>query len=325
MHILVIFTGGTIGSSLKDGWISPDSFSQNQLLQAYAQQDGEGVTFTTLSPYTLLSEQLSATALNKLQACLDGADEKLYDGIVVAHGTDTLPFTAAALAFSYDKKLPLVLVSAAYPLEDARSNGLDNFRAAVRWIAKKPACGVFVAYKNEKEDLVTIHLAERLLAHAETSADLYSLGEPYALVDNQKDEVVLVQPSLFPKKGVGRVEFYQNPRILMIESYPENDYAHKLDGCNAVLLVPYHSGTLNTASDALQAFCQTAKRKGIPVFVVNQKDGAQYASAKAFSDLSIRPLPYGTKIAAYVKCWVAVSLQREVTDFLLTPLVHEFL
>ena len=35
MKILVIFTGGTIGSEVKDGWISPDSSAKYELIANY--------------------------------------------------------------------------------------------------------------------------------------------------------------------------------------------------------------------------------------------------------------------------------------------------
>jgi len=63
-----------------------------------------------------------------------------YDGIIITHGTDTLAYTAAALSFYFNAiKIPILLVSSDYPLDDSKANGLDNFMCAVEFIRQK--CG----------------------------------------------------------------------------------------------------------------------------------------------------------------------------------------
>ena len=69
MKLLVIFTGGTIGSSLKEGWISPDGNAKKQLIAQYQRLD-DSVELVPLSLYEILSENLSAKRLNMLIDCL---------------------------------------------------------------------------------------------------------------------------------------------------------------------------------------------------------------------------------------------------------------
>lgn len=327
MHILVIFTGGTIGSSVVDGWISPDKSTKSELIVKYQEKEQDQTTrFSTLSPYTVLSENLSAKEINQLIACVEEAQGKDYDGIIVTHGTDTLQFSAAALAYTVSGKTPVVLVSADYPLQDKRSNGLDNFRAAVTFLTTRPKKGVYVSYKNKHDALTNIHLATRITAHMEACADVYSLdGTPYATVDNDKKNVTLLPlSSLAESTGVGKVEFCEKPNILIAESYPEKRYSYNLDRYSAVILSPYHSGTLNTSSKNFQDFCLRAKEKGVPVFVVNVQGGDAYNSSKLFNDLGLIPLPFCTRISIFVKCWLALSLQKDIKPFVLAPLANEF-
>ena len=65
MRILVIFTGGTIGTTIKDGWADIDNNTKYVLLDSYNNK-GE-IEFVTASPYSTLSENLSAKHLNLLQ------------------------------------------------------------------------------------------------------------------------------------------------------------------------------------------------------------------------------------------------------------------
>jgi L-asparaginase len=64
-----------------------------------------------------------------------------YDGFVVTHGTDTLPYTAAALSFMLQElPKPVVITGAQLPLDDigtdARSNLINAFRVATSDIAE---------------------------------------------------------------------------------------------------------------------------------------------------------------------------------------------
>ena len=101
MKILVIFTGGTIGSSIKDGWISTDSATKYALIEKYKENFGADISFETTEPYFLLSENLNADTLNLLIASVKSATEKNYDGIIITHGTDTLHFSEGYFQILY--------------------------------------------------------------------------------------------------------------------------------------------------------------------------------------------------------------------------------
>ena len=61
MKILVIMTGGTIGSAVKDGWITNDVAAKSKLFGKVA---NSSIELTVSTPYTILSENLSANELN---------------------------------------------------------------------------------------------------------------------------------------------------------------------------------------------------------------------------------------------------------------------
>ena len=305
MKIFVVFTGGTIGSSIQKGWTDVDPATQYTLLQKYL--DAPDIAFVTSAPYNVLSENLSATELNLLQKELQSHLDDNFDGIIVTHGTDTLQYTAAALDYAFcGCKKPIVLVSADYPLEDPRSNGFANFDAAVNWIKTATSGGVYVAYKNKNAD-AEIHIGSRLLQHQEYAADIYSLpGIATATA------------------GIGPVEYVANPGILSIESYPGNDYSYSLDRVRAVIFKPYHSGTLDTANLRFREFCRRATEKNIPLFVTNTHPDATYKSTSLYTQLGIRPIPSCTYISAYMKIWAAISLGKNIPDFVSAPIANEY-
>ena len=323
MKILVIFTGGTIGSAVSDGWISPSEDMKYLLISKYREKTGDAFSFDTYTPYTVLSEDLSSEHLNKLVACvrsrLDG-----YDGIIVTHGTDTLQYSAAALSFALGSNtIPVVLVSSNYPLEDSRSNGLDNFIAAVEFIKSGIGRGVFVSYKNGME-ATKIHIGTRLLSHNENFDSVNSFdSEPYAFYDGRiiKNEACryVVADNSLPSAS-----FSAHSGILVIQSLPGDSFSYKLDGVKAIIFRPYHSGTLNTSSESLAAFCERAKALGIPVFVVNVHGNTTYETSKQFRNLSINVLPMCAFSAAFVKLWLVSGSNDAIKELMQQNIANEY-
>lgn len=304
MKILVIFTGGTIGSTLEDGWITPNESTRYALIDTFEQQYGQEVVLETYAPYTILSENLSAKTLTLLTEVVHTALNRDYDGIIVTHGTDTLQFSAAALAYATGNDcIPTVLVSANYPLGDKRSNGNANFRAAVEFIKNGCGRGVFIAYKNEG-NAVTFHQALAAVSHLEASDALFSMYDKIYARETENGIEVLGHIQLCEKLPV---KFAEDPGILVVGIHPGDGYAYAIEKYTAVILRPYHSGTLNTDSHAFITFCNRAKALGIPLYVVNITGGAAYASAKTYENLGIIPLGDTSFAAAYVRLWMDLS------------------
>lgn len=321
MTISVIFTGGTIGSLTKNEWVGIDASAKYMLLNRFSHADD--VVFDTVEPYSVLSENLSAAELNRLQDAVQAELQKRPDGIIITHGTDTLQYAAAAIEFAFaDAALPIVFVSADYPLDNDRSNGHINFEAAVGFIRHSGAKGVFVSYKNQNRDTVDIHMASRLRQHAESSANLYSLGDSVCATYNGALTVCRTIDAA-DTAALGVVPYTDDAAVLTIESVPGNRYAYALDGVKAILLKPYHSATLNTQSAALEALCQRAHTAGIPVIVAGVPSGGGYESSQRFDDLHIHVAPYSGFAALYMKLWAAVSLGRDILSAVDTPIAHE--
>ena len=324
MKIGVIFTGGTIGSRMGDTCIAPTASAPRKLLSDYAAKTGDDTSFPTAEPYTILSEQLTLSHVEVLAACIQ---EQLRecDGVIVTHGTDTLQYTGAALGYMLGlSSRPVVLVSANYPLEDARSNGLENFCAAITFLRTVVGVtGVFAAYKNRGEEVVRIHRATRLLPHlplddllfsrAGTVAAMTAEGEVKPLADytEQHDaQTVMDGGALVCAEG----------RILRLAAYP-GMRCPDLEGVAAVLIDAYHSGTLPTGALALRMLARKAKEAGIPVILTGAPEGGTaYESGNALATLGIFNAPPLSPSAAYMKLCLALANGRDPFACLTLPL-----
>ena len=298
MKIAVIFTGGTIGSCVKDDFIGVDSKMQYVLLKKY-ENDNE-ITFETFSPYSILSENLSANELNILQKEIAEKLSQDFDGIIVTHGSDTLQYSSTAIEYAFgDCRIPVLFVSADYPLEDERSNGFANFECAVEFIRNKISNGVFVSYKNDDESITNIHIPSKLLGHNELNANVYSIDKiPFAKYNGN-----FTVNDVYSCKGNGIVSYSEDSQILVVSSVPADNYSYSLENVKAILFKSYHSATLNTSNEKLASFCKSATEKQIPMYVIGAKSETGYESTRIYKDLNINILPYGTFVSAYMKLW----------------------
>ena len=219
------------------------------------------------------------------------------DGVIVTHGTDTMPYTAAYLGLKLGLcDIPVVLVSAAYPLSDSRSNGLDNFRGAVDFIRSGVGKGVFVSYRNSGEN-VMIYRAASLLPHQPYSDSVLSLRDNY-FAELVGGEVVL-NPD-FEEESLGDFsECKPNGKIIWLRAHPGMIYP-PVDGAKAVLLEGYHSGTLPTAREDFKNFCKSANTAGVPLYLTGSEEGFDYESKQAFDELGINVLPPMSPATAFV-------------------------
>lgn len=308
MKVLFLFTGGTIGSTVKGDFIGTDHEKPYLLLEAYRARYGIDFAFDTAVPYTNLSENNTGETLRVLQESVARYLDCDYDGIVVTHGTDTLQYSAAALSYALPElKIPVMLVSSNQPIENPEANGIDNLRGALRFIAEVSTAGVFVSYKNGGEAL-HIHRGTRLQESPAFSDSVYSIynsyygsfteGEPF-LKNPDYAELPDAIPAMGPQPLGDTC-----PSILRIAPYPGNPYAEPAAGVRYILHSSYHSGTINTASSHAKEYFVRAKAKGIITFLTGVAPGAAYDSTRLFEEFGIYPLHNIAPIAAFVKLWM---------------------
>jgi L-asparaginase len=311
--ILVVFTGGTIGSTACDGVINTTQqagFKLIQLFQALPQP--ESIHFDCIQPLQLLSENLHPIVWTMLIQAIENQPLASYDGIIVSHGTDTLAFTAAALSFYFHAlEKPLLLVSSNYPLEHPQANGLQNFSCAVEFIRQQKQNGVFVPYTNPGQ-ITQVHIGSRLASSLQLSGDFISVqSKSYLTFQDGKFSNLQDLSGFKNLKGLSlKADF--SKRILLIKPYPGLDYsAFDLNNVDAVLHDLYHSGTACTLKDwgenyHLISFLQRCKTAGIHCYLAPAlKTQDLYASRCELENHGAITLWNMSLEAAYVKLLLA--------------------
>lgn len=329
MNITVIFTGGTIGSSVQQNFVSTNAQMPYRLLAMYeTQQKKKGTAiphFQTIAPYTTLSEYMNGSHLNLLISCIREQLTKDMDGIIVTHGTDTLPFTAAALGMCFaSAKVPIILVSSNYILDDPRANGLTNFTAAVDYIASPTLpTAVGIAYCNTGST-PKIYNALGIYNHYPFDDSLYErpydayaeaivpiLQEFFDLwqttIQNDSDARALTNGAIPLSSSASFTCFDTACPVCFFQSMPGIQY-YLPDDARAVLIHAYHSGTINTKNPSLLTLTEQAAQKKIPIYLTGiSAYSTDYDSKAVYESLGIIPLPEYSPLVAYMYLWYKYS------------------
>ncbi len=334
-HILVVFTGGTIGSIATGGTINTSDSISFKLIQLFEQhyENHRQIHFDTIQPLRILSENLAPEAWNILIAAIETARPEQYDGVIITHGTDTLAYTACALSFYFNAaQIPMLLVSSDYPLDHPKANGLENFICAVEFIRQINRAGVFVPYRNQQQT-TQLHQGARLTCSLQLSGDFFSVqGKSYMQFANR--QFSLLNPPAQPTCSIPLKARFSE-RILMIKPYPGLDYTRfNLDNVDAVLHDLYHSGTACASSQwgenySLIEFIKRCKQQGVAVYLAPAiKSADAYQSTQTLIEQGAKVIWNMSIEAAYVKLLLAYGNfddKQEIPDFIVGDLAGEYL
>ncbi len=148
--ISILSTGGTVASKVdyRTGAVHP-SFTADDLIRAVPElMDIANIRGKPI--LNILSENM------KPEYWINIAEEikkesKEADGIVIAHGTDTLSYTAAALSFMVKSTFPIILVGAQRSSDRPSSDAYLNLISSVL-AAKENIGGVYVVMHGTIDD-----------------------------------------------------------------------------------------------------------------------------------------------------------------------------
>lgn len=351
-EVLLILVGGTICTAVNEkGTLTVNEAAGIQLKANYENSDspyaGE-VRITLSDNLFILSENMTVKNWNLI---LDTYREYMskgnYDGVIFAHGTDTLAYSAALFSLILSNtEIPVFFVSSNARLGSPRANGDANFRCAVECICRGISPNVYAAYKNLSDGQMYLHLASRLKQCENYSEDFYSEGAINITDMSQQNYAAYFEKieKMYPadkRKALIDVSgnWHLSNCVLFINPYVGLDYdAFDYSRFSAVLHGTYHSGTAcaeqtedereygNNSILHMIDLCSASKADVDVYFSPSKLEGEVYDTVRIIgehkSNEKQAKFLYGyTNETAYAKLLLAYSLfkdKEEIGEFINT-------
>ncbi|WEL21625.1 Glu-tRNA(Gln) amidotransferase subunit GatD [Halorhabdus sp. BNX81] len=188
--ISLISTGGTIASTVdyRTGAVTAQ-FDAEDVLRAVPELAGLA-NYRGRVVANILSENMTPDVWVDLAQAIHEEIEAGADGVVVMHGTDTMQFTASAMAFMLETPVPIVFTGSQRSADRPSSDNVMNAVCAVE-AAKSDAAEVMIAmHASESDDTCALHRGTRARKNHTSRRDAFeTIGrEPLGEVDYETSE-----------------------------------------------------------------------------------------------------------------------------------------
>ncbi len=237
--VAIISTGGTIASRVdyRTGGVRP-ALSANDLYSIVPElSDIAEIKAQIL--FSKLSENIACKDWFLMAKCIAGHVEDGAHGVVVAHGTDTMGYTAAALSFALQGlPVPVVLVGSQRSADRPSSDAALNLAGAVKAAAHAPFAEVVVAmHETVSDDSIVFHRGVRVRKCHTSRRDAFKSvnSEPMAKLENGKIRMIAenyhqrdinrnlsIKPNFNEK--VALVKFHPGAASRLISWYVKNSF-----------------------------------------------------------------------------------------------------
>ena len=152
-HVVIMSTGGTIASrvdyrtgAVRSALSASDLYGVVPELSDVARVDTEIV-------FSLYSENITQQHWKELAEKVAARIEAGVDGVVIAHGTDTMAYTSAALSFALQNlPVPVIVVGAQRSSDRPSSDAATNLIGAVKAAGEAPFAEVGLAMHEKVSD-----------------------------------------------------------------------------------------------------------------------------------------------------------------------------
>ncbi|HWG90578.1 MAG TPA: Glu-tRNA(Gln) amidotransferase subunit GatD [Candidatus Thermoplasmatota archaeon] len=221
-RVVILGTGGTIASYVdyRTGAVHPATTPEE--LAFAAPEIFEVADVKTRVVFQMFSEDLQPEHWQAMAREVKKEFDAGARGVVIPHGTDTLSYTSAALAFFLrDLPGPVVLVGSQRSSDRPSSDAAINLKAAVD-VAATSDLGEVVAVMHAATDdgACAIHRGTRVRKMHTSRRDAFQSINALPLGFVEKGQVRMTQP--YRKAGKGPVVLDEkiDEEVSMIQSYP---------------------------------------------------------------------------------------------------------
>jgi glutamyl-tRNA(Gln) amidotransferase subunit D len=222
-NISIISTGGTVASIIdyKTGAVHP-AFTADDLLRANPEL-AEQANINGKAILSILSENMKPEYWIKTARSIVDEVNKGADGIIVAHGTDTMHYTSAALSFMLNTPVPIILTGAQRSSDRPSSDAFLNLMASVE-AAKSDIAEVLVCMHSTMNDNQTyLHLGTKVRKMHTSRRDTFRSINTQPLAKIQNGGLKILDNTIdYTRRSQNEIKIYDTLEedVALIKSYP---------------------------------------------------------------------------------------------------------
>ncbi|MBQ6511976.1 Glu-tRNA(Gln) amidotransferase subunit GatD [Methanobrevibacter sp.] len=272
-NISIVSTGGTVSSVIdyRTGAVHP-KFTASDLVKANPELL-DYANYNVKALYNILSEDMKPEYWVKAAEEIANDISGGADGVVIAHGTDTMHYTAAALSFMVKTPVPIVITGAQRssdrPSSDANINLIDSVVAAKSDIAEVCVC----MHGSLNDEYTYLHKGTKVRKMHTSRRDTFRSinAQPIAKIQNKK---VNINPEYdYVKRGSQDLELNTaiENKVGFIKSFPgiSADYIDYHIDKGYKGLVIEGTGLGHVPNDLIDSL-KRAQDENIPVIMTSQ-------------------------------------------------------
>lgn len=329
-------TGGTIASRLdyRTGAVIP-AFSPGELYGSVPEL-ADICNLTTEKVFAVFSENMGPQQYISLAIAIGKEIENGVDGIIIAHGTDTLHHTAAALTYMVQNlPVPVVLVgsqrSSDRPSSDAALNLMHSAIAAGHGdIAEVMVC----MFGPTSDEYGFLHRGTRVRKmHSSYRSTFRTLGDtPLATVTRKGVQAIKKKYNHRRKDKNVKILPYFEEKVTILYYYPnmQPDIIDALVDCGYKGIIIAGTG-LGHVNKPVYPALKRAVEKGVHIFMTVQTLWGYthmfvYDTGRDLMAMGVVPLDNMLPEAAYIKLGWALGQtndRQEIIDIMETPINDE--
>jgi len=333
--ILLLSTGGTIASKVdyRTGGVTPALSAED--LNASIPELAEIANVDAEVLFSEYSENLMPDHWKKIAERLDGLANSDYKGIIIAHGTDTMQYTAAFLSFALaGYPIPIALVGSQRSSDRPSSDAALNLISAALFVVNCNHKGVFVVmHNNENDDTISCHLGTRVRKNHTSKRGAFQTigGDPAFLVIDRNIQNNLKKDFFKNKDYKPRIKFDTN--VALVKYYPGYD-ARLIDSLidSGYRIIIFEGTGLGHVGKSMYDSVKKAKEKGLFMGMTSQCIEGRtnmnvYESGRDLLEFGITPLSDMISETALVKAmWVLGNCKNneEIKNLMLENIASEF-
>jgi glutamyl-tRNA(Gln) amidotransferase subunit D len=336
-RVVILSTGGTIASRVDYRTGAVRSALSASDLYGVVPELADLARVKTEIVFSIYSENLTQKHWTQLAQKVAEHIKQGADGVVIAHGTDTMAYTAAALSFALQNlPVPVILVGAQRSSDRPSSDAATNLIAAVQAATRGPFAEVGLAMHETLSDTaIAVNRGTKVRKCHTSRRDTFKPVNATSIARVKNNEVTMLtdeyQKRDAAKKLVLKPQFSE--KVALVKFYPGLDPEvinwHVERGCKGMLLEG--SGLGHVSKYCFDAIRNAVKR-GVVVALASQCIWGRvnmnvYDTGRDLLTLGVIPLDDMFPETALVKLmWVLgqTSDTEEAKKLLKTNIAGEF-